>query len=1073
MSSTGQVVGGVAGAVAGFFIGGPTGAVYGAQLGMAAGGLLDPPKGQNQQGPRITDTSVQTATYGALIPRAYGTVALNGNVFWLEGDSIKETVNTEEAGGGKGGTPSTEITTYSYSATFAVGLCEGPIVGIGKLWIGPNLVYDSQSSDPEQVIASNANTGLFTLYTGADDQDPDPTIQADRGAANVSAYPGLAYLVIHDLQLAGYGNTLQAAQVRAEVIVNGSEVRGTELDKRDYRPVWYNAGDFEATPRYIGVEFCTFSQGDWGNDYPTEGNIFWTKNSPVAQDQVAQWFRDDLDSVINAVPPRGSVDQPEYYPNWIDIVDMIPGYDRSGSLGGSDGHFRLQDGRVWICRTIGVGAEIGISAVGASTGPIWSTVDYLNGVAPVDGSDECYTVSTDGYVRLFDATGTQLDSQYHATLVQATVTGQGRARVAEGYLWYIPQMSETPTRLYRISLDLQTVELYASLNISDLSHGYNGDFDIFNGTLVFAWTDWIAPLNNAVARIDLSMPTPAPTTLDEVVKAECLRSNLLSASDLDVTEISTTNVTGYRVTGAGSIRAALEPLQGAYPFDVVQSGYLIAFRQRGGASVASISADDLNARVGETEAGDSLVTMREQDTQLPSTISIMYLSTAREYDTGEQRAERLGTDSVHKVAIEMPVVLTATEAAQRADVLMSVYWIERQSVQFTVGPEFLNLEPSDVVTVTDAGGRIFEVRIMSAEYTSLGVIAIEGRLNSAAIYTSTAEGEDGDSVTAPVQYNGDTRLVLVDTQVMVEGMNAPGQLAVMLGYSESWPGATLFHSTDNGANWTSLTAATTAVNAGVMSEALAAPAVYEAVDTSASFSVRLPQAVSSITYAQLINNKNLFAIGAPGRWEIVGAKDVTVSNGVYTFSNLLRARFGSEFAAQSHIVGDAIVRLDDVFPAWASLALGTSWNVETLYRAVTAGRSLDSASDAPDTYEAANLKPLAPVNLNGTRKPDTGGGRDWQLAWTRRDRLGWALVDYVGTPLSESSESYDVEIYEDGTFTTVVRTFSTLTAATVDYESADQVSDFGSDQGTLYVRVYQNSASVGRGRALEATITRA
>jgi len=43
MSSGGQVLGGVVGAVAGFFLGGgPTGAVYGAQIGMMAGGYLDP-----------------------------------------------------------------------------------------------------------------------------------------------------------------------------------------------------------------------------------------------------------------------------------------------------------------------------------------------------------------------------------------------------------------------------------------------------------------------------------------------------------------------------------------------------------------------------------------------------------------------------------------------------------------------------------------------------------------------------------------------------------------------------------------------------------------------------------------------------------------------------------------------------------------------------------------------------------------------------------------------------------------------------------------------------------------------
>ncbi len=79
--STGQAVGGIVGAAAGFMIGGLTGALYGAQIGIAAGGYLDPPKGPTMEGPRLSDLAVQTSTYGAFIPRVYGTVAQNGNVF--------------------------------------------------------------------------------------------------------------------------------------------------------------------------------------------------------------------------------------------------------------------------------------------------------------------------------------------------------------------------------------------------------------------------------------------------------------------------------------------------------------------------------------------------------------------------------------------------------------------------------------------------------------------------------------------------------------------------------------------------------------------------------------------------------------------------------------------------------------------------------------------------------------------------------------------------------------------------------------------------------------------------------
>ena len=151
--SGGQVVGGLVGAVAGFLIGGPTGALYGAQLGLMAGGLLSPPKGPTVNGPRLDDLTVQTSTYGAVIPRVYGTVTVNGNLFWLENNRLKETV-TQKKSGGKGGGGKTTTRTYTYSATFAVGLCKGPITSVRRLWIGPNLIYDADSTDPVTIAVS-------------------------------------------------------------------------------------------------------------------------------------------------------------------------------------------------------------------------------------------------------------------------------------------------------------------------------------------------------------------------------------------------------------------------------------------------------------------------------------------------------------------------------------------------------------------------------------------------------------------------------------------------------------------------------------------------------------------------------------------------------------------------------------------------------------------------------------------------------------------------------------------------------------------------------------------------------
>jgi hypothetical protein len=218
--STGQIVGGVVGAVASFFVPGASLLMY-ASIGSAIGGMLVPQKGPTINGPRLEDLTVQTSTYGAAIPRVYGNVKINGNILWLENNALKETV-TKKKSGGKGGGGSTTTKNYTYSATFAVGICKGPIAGVKRIWVGPNLIYDAGSTDPATIEASNAAADGFSIYLGTDTQGPDARMQSTLGVENTPAWRGLAYIVFNDFQLEKYGNSLVGAQVKVEVMQLGA-----------------------------------------------------------------------------------------------------------------------------------------------------------------------------------------------------------------------------------------------------------------------------------------------------------------------------------------------------------------------------------------------------------------------------------------------------------------------------------------------------------------------------------------------------------------------------------------------------------------------------------------------------------------------------------------------------------------------------------------------------------------------------------------------------------------------------------------------------------------------------------
>lgn len=193
----------------GSIFGGPIGGFIGSAIGSMIDNELFP---QKQQGPRLTDLSVQTSTYGNSIPFMVGPEnRAAGNVIWSSG--LIETVHQKSSKGGKGG-PSVETTSYTYAASFAVALCDcskrGPIKGVEKIWANKKIVYDATGSTTPE------SAGLWSslaVYLGDFTQTPDPTIEAKLGVGEVPGYRGTAYIVIENFQLADYGNRLPMLEI--------------------------------------------------------------------------------------------------------------------------------------------------------------------------------------------------------------------------------------------------------------------------------------------------------------------------------------------------------------------------------------------------------------------------------------------------------------------------------------------------------------------------------------------------------------------------------------------------------------------------------------------------------------------------------------------------------------------------------------------------------------------------------------------------------------------------------------------------------------------------------------------
>lgn len=187
LSAAGAMVGaGVGGTVLGL-----SGAVIGRAIGATIGRAIDQRILGGGSEPvdigRIDRLRLTGASEGAPIGQIWGRMRVGGQVVWAT--EFTETVRRRRTGKGA---PKPKVNEYSYSVSLAIGLCEGEILRVGRIW-----------ADGNEISALDLN---LRIYSGAEDQLPDPLIEAVEGAGKAPAYRGLAYVVIEDLELAAYGN---------------------------------------------------------------------------------------------------------------------------------------------------------------------------------------------------------------------------------------------------------------------------------------------------------------------------------------------------------------------------------------------------------------------------------------------------------------------------------------------------------------------------------------------------------------------------------------------------------------------------------------------------------------------------------------------------------------------------------------------------------------------------------------------------------------------------------------------------------------------------------------------------
>ncbi|XAI96059.1 hypothetical protein [Microcystis phage Mwe-JY26] len=1145
----------VGGAAIGFAVGGPAGAQAGFLIGSAIGGYLFAPT-VKQEGPRLSDLTVTSSTFGASIPLLYGTARIPGNIIWSTGLVETKNVNTRRVG--KGG-QKVSSTTYTYSASFAIGFCRGPVSSVLKVWADGKLIYDRSALGPV-----STNKFLLRFYEGTANQAVDPLIEQKVGVGNTPAYRDLCYVVFEDMQLADFGNRIPlitaeiaTGPVTTDFVINrittspgifGSEAGNQTFDWATRRFFVHGTGTTDGVSVYDFDRMVRITQKSMSDMLNEPASSTFGEDMAVAQGGDLFYLYDSRLYKINS----STLEAVDF---WGDRV--FRNLNSSTGFGQSPGYLAVNTVASPTGRStyVAVGSELlgnymifdadtMLPIVGFS-GPdfiplartsVAARVRVLPGISTEDYCD-FYLINSDGngastevlyiYRIRIGAAGLVILFEgpkvldLTSFLENGLVTGIGvdYNPLDDTILFHLNFSVAFVSRPAALKYDYNDDQLVWSIKDNNLPFadidGHIGSrivtnqwglglndrltiLDTLDGSIIYQsndiltfgqnWAVWDGVTESLIGqttradndvqrfiRIYPNRQTPGVVTLASVITSLCLLSGL-TLTDIDVTGVSG-NLRGYVIARPTTARAALEQLCSAYFIETVESDFKIKFRNRGGASVATIPERWLGSSGGDRDS--FWKHQRTQEIELPRRVSVVHWDPSIDYQQGTQQAQRITAPlpsvfAKAEVNVEYPIVLTATEARQLSEKMLYTAWTERDRYTAKLPWRYLNIDPGDSVVVNLDDGSSYAVRMVKVTEGADLSLDAEFVSEDVATFGSTIPGAPTNVGFPPqtITVIDPARLFLLDIPLLRDvDDSAAGGIRVYYAagqYKSGWPGGQIGFSID-ASLYEDFDPAFASVNWGTASGALPPPPSGAfATDTSNTLTVYMQDGsitLASVTRAQLLAGANAALVGD----EIIQFQTVSVNpDGSYTLSNLLRGRRGTEYACGTHQNGETFILLEP------STMLGQVLPVSALnqlryYRLTTFGGFVDDSIVLGHTFTGAAEKPYAPV---GIRRQTSGS--DLDVTWIRRTRIGTTLQN--GTfpkPLNEASEAYEAYVlsapFNPDTFdatnpATYVRKFGSLTTPTFKYLSAQMATDgFDLNTSTLHVVVFQVSALVGLG----------
>lgn len=1052
---------------------------------------------QKIEGPRVTDLKGTVADYGTQLAYFKGIRRMECPCFFAE--DIKEVKKKRKTKGGK-------YKDYTYFGTFAVVIADHAIDKVTRIWFDRHLVYDATGVGPNSIFALQDDYELpnsMRIYTGGEDQMPDPRmlawIEAKDGPDTCPAYRGVSYLMFEDIPLEKLGNRFP--QVSVEAVTEAETIYPYEtftpkppnmyhlegftfspdfsrfVAGYDFYEVWdvaartrMSSGQFPNSTMGVGisntgtvygvgrVEDGTYGLWSVALDHPVFGSAY-----ELATPQGKVYVREDGNGVEHVLTTPFS-----FYTTWYS--------ETLGGVGGVAERIPVDEtGWAWAPRMF----------VTDSYGDIWAVGSESNVLAPVP--DHIYfqrvvdTGARPGTASFARVEAPDPGSNFGSQVQAVHYNGHFIVGWANSALYKIDDETFDIVDTYAFGPDVfNGVAQFANVKpgASSIWLGFNefslDDLSLIRTVAPFDWkvedggSTIYDPINNALISGPQFLDVVTWRYLDRIGSngvqlrsiVDALHQRVRLPAWLANTTALTQVVRGFSWT-QGVAKSILAPLLELHDVDPRCHDFGIDYVPRGGASTGTLETEWMI----RLESGKRHEITVANDTDLPRRLFLTFADVNADQQPNSALAQRsaVSVGSDRDLTIDMTsTAMDVDEAQQLAERLMRRRWFERFTISNALTPKELALELTDG-KVLELDGKTITARVTKQK------IAANGRLDLEWVNDSPGIADLVPAVGAPAAGRppsvllvpGLTKGFLFDIPMVSDAHDQtnPFLYVAAAPFDETvyWPGSDFLVS-DSGASgtydsgWDAI-GATDATDWGLTQEALgtASPSV---IDYGNTLDVVMNiGSLESVTEAELLADPalNLVLIGSPaGGWEMVQFITATLTAPKsYTLSGFIRGVRGTEQLIDGHASGDAIVVVSSLLKKHSVSAASIG---DTAYiKPITQGRSEGSGVAQTLTFTSATLKPLSVSDVQVART-----GNVWGIDWLRRTRIGGNLIDGRNVPLGETSEAYEVDIYDGDT---IVRTIE-VTSSSASYTEAQQIADFGSVQNYLTVAVYQMSPSL-------------